>query len=193
MGPDTEEIVQLLREVAAGREGALDRLVEIIYADLRRLAQKHIRRQFGSKAGLITLEPTALVHETFLRLIKQRNTYDNLGHFFAIATRVMLRVLTDYHRQRLAAKRGGGQTRVSLSGIDDKEPMPETSEAPALVDALERLERLDVRGAEIVKLRILWGLTLPEIATTLAVSQSTVEREWRFARRWLSTELAAKA
>ena len=187
MSADVGEITRLLGEAGNGNKTALDRLAEMVYADLYRLAAKHLQRQFGAGARQISLEPSALVHETYLRLVKQRKTYDSLGHFFAIATRVMLRVLIDYHRQKKAGKRGAGMVRVTLTGL--AEAAPETPDLPDLVIALEQLENLDPRGAEVVKLRVLWGLTVPEIAETMEISPSTVEREWRFARRWLAAHL----
>ena len=99
------DITLLLREVETGREGALDRLMAAVYADLSQRAQVHLRRQFGDRAEAITLEPAALVNESFMKLIRQRKAYDNRGQFFAIATRSMLRVLVDYRRKRKAAKR----------------------------------------------------------------------------------------
>ena len=99
------DITLLLQEAHGGREGALDELMDLVYADLERIALSHLSRQFGERAGAVTLEPAALVNESFLRMIKQRNTYDNRGQFFAIATKVMLRVLLDYKRRR-ACRRG---------------------------------------------------------------------------------------
>ena len=167
-------------------------MTELVYEDLHLLAEKHLRRQFGARADQITLAPTALVHETFLRLVKQRKVYDSQGHFFAIATRVMLRVLMDYHRQRRSAKRWRGQVRVSLSGVSERASATETRALPLFVAGLKRLKKLDARAAEVAELRVLWGLTAPEIAETLEVSRSTVEREWRFARCWLAASLRSE-
>ena len=130
-----------------------------------------------------------MVNEAFLRLIRQRKTYDSRGHFFAIASRVMLRVLMDRHRAAQREKREGGLVRVSLATIGHGDGREESAAVPALVRAMEKLEALDARAADVTKLRFLWGLTVPEIAETLDVSASTVEREWRFARRWLAAEL----
>lgn len=193
MSADEAEIVLLLEQVGAGNKAAVDRLSALVYDDLRRLAASHLHRRFGAGARNITLAPTVLVHETYLRMVKQRKAFDSLGHFFAIATRVMLRVLVDYQREKQAAKRGAGQVRVTLSDLEDEAAAPVAAGLSELVSALERLEELDARGAEVVKLRVLWGLTVPEIAETLEVSPSTIEREWRFARRWLAAHLHDKA
>ena len=143
---------------------------------------------------MVTMEPAALVNETFLRLIKQRKTYDNRGQFFAVATKVMLRVLADYQRQRLAARRGGGRKRLTLYLDGRPSPVrgPGTAtqiELECLVSALERLEALDRRQAEVVKMRVVWGLDIVEIAGALGLSASTVKRDWRLARAWLNREL----
>ena len=134
------------------------------------------------------MEPTELVSEVFLMLVKQRKRYDSRGHFFAIATRVMLRVLREQYRAKKRAKRGGDQLRVTLSSVHGQ--ADPGVEIPAFEQALGRLETLSPRGAEVTKLHLLWGLTLPEIAEVLTLSVSTIEREWRFARRWLTSELA---
>ncbi len=187
------DITILLREMEGGRAGALDELMELVYRDLEGIALSHLRLRFGQRANVVTMEPAALVNETFLRLIKQRKTYDNRGQFFAVATKVMLRVLVDYQRQRLAARRGGGRKRITL--FLDGRPSPTRGPGKAtqiqiecLVKALERLEALDPRQAEVVKLRVVWGLDIQEIAEALGLSHSTVKRDWRFAKAWLMDE-----
>jgi RNA polymerase sigma factor (TIGR02999 family) len=187
--PDTApQITALLLEAQQGREGALDEVMELVYEELRGIAGRQLGQHRGLAANV--WQPTELAHEGFLRLIKQRRRYDNRGHFFAIASQVMLRVLMDQHRAQARVKRGGDQVRVSLSGVLEQSLGKEPSMVvPAFVEALEQLARMDSRCAEIVKLRLLWGLTAPEIAATLEVSLSTVEREWRFARPWLAAQL----
>ena len=182
-------ITLLLQRVNDGEDGAMDRLMGQVHADLSKLAEAHLRRQYGAHLPGVTMEPGALVNETYLRLIKQRQHYDNRGHFFAIATRVMLRVLMDYHRSRSAAKRGGGQAKVTLTMMPAEGADAAAYEIPRLVDAFEKLEKLDERSCTVAKLRVLWGLTQQEIAESLELSLSTVDREWRFARRWLTAEL----
>ena len=187
------DITTLLGQAYEGREGAFDRVMERAYVDLRGLAEKHLKQRYGPECAGVTLEPAALVNETYLRLIRQRKRYDNRGQFFAIATRLMLRVLMDYHRSRSAAKRGGDQVRITLSGIAAPAEAVSAASIPDFVDALKELEKLDVRTAEVTQLRMIWGLTVHEVAVTLDVSERTVAREWRFARRWLASRLDSNA
>ena len=186
MSLDEGEITRLLHEADEGQEGALDRVMDLVYKDLSSMAESHLRRRYGAELAGVTLEPSALVHETFLRLIRQRKGFDNRGHFFAIATRMMLRVLNDNARLKGAEKRGGDQARVTLSGLADQSSVHDLTD---FTRALERLDADDHRTAEVAKLRLLWGLTVPEIAETLSVSEATVNRDWRFARRWLLSQL----
>jgi RNA polymerase sigma factor (TIGR02999 family) len=183
----------LLRQAYEGREGALDEVMRLVYDDLRNVAGRQLRRRHGSRAGDLTLQPTALVNEAYLRLIKQRKRFDNRGHFFAIASKVMLRVLMDHDRAKRTGKRGGDLVRVTLSGIGTAAAPDPVGEIPDFVRAVEKLEGLDTTTADVVKLRVLWGLTNPEIAETLDTSLRTVEREWRFARRWLAAEMGLGA
>ncbi len=190
------EITRLLRDVESGREGALDELMALVYADLERMAGSYLRKHYGQHAKSITLEPAALVNESFLKLIRQRNKYDNRGPFFSIATRMMLRVLIDDRRRREARMRGGGGTHITLI-IDDQqvagdEPHNTAIEVEQLADALEKLEGLSPRKADIVKMRVVWGLTLEQIAQSLDVSPSTVDRDWRFSKAWLAEEVRAE-
>ncbi len=189
------DITVLLEAARTGREGALDELMDRVYSDLERIALKHLSRRFGENARSVTLEPAALVNESFLRLIKQRKGYDNRGQFFAIATKLMLRVLVDYQRQQMAARRGGTLKRISL--YLDGRPEPAATPAPGnsidvepLTAVLERLEALDPRQAEVVKMRVVWGMEVQEIAAALGLSSSTVKRDWRFARAWIIDEVA---
>jgi RNA polymerase sigma factor (TIGR02999 family) len=184
------KITLLLREVEGGREGALDQLMAVVYAELERMAHCYLRRHFGDRAEAITLEPAALVNESFLKLIRQRNRYDNSGHFFTIASRVMLRVLIDYRRRRAASIRGGGRTHITLvldeQQIAGRERRTASIEVEQLAEALEKLEALSPRKADVVKMRVIWGLDLEQVAEALEVSISTVSRDWRFAKAWLS-------
>ena len=186
-------ITELLAEAHGGRSAALDEVVNLVYDELRHIAQKQIARRRQGQDRDVSLEPSELVSEAYLKLVKQRNAYGSRGHFFAIATQVMLRVLMDRHRARARRKRGGDQVRLSLSKVD-RELAPEPGvEIPALVEAMERLEALAPRTAEVTKLRVLCGLAVPEVADTLGLSVSTVEREWRFARHWLGAALRGQA
>jgi RNA polymerase sigma factor (TIGR02999 family) len=187
-----DDITRLLEQLEEGSDGAMDDLMSVVYNDLQRMAESHMRQRFGPDLPGVTLEPAALVNESYMKLIRQRKKYDNRGQFFAIATKVMLRVLTDYQRQRLAAKRGGGRKRVTLSLEPAATPPVSGSateiEVVALVDALDELEALDQRKADVVKMRVVWGLQMREIAESLGVSLATVERDWAFAKAWLARE-----
>jgi RNA polymerase sigma-70 factor (ECF subfamily) len=193
---DDNRITQLLHRVNDGATGAMDDLMAAVYEDLCRVAERHMVQEFGRGLPGITMEPSALVNESFLRIIKQRNTYDNRGQFFAIATKVMLRVLVDYQRRRGAAKRGGDHRRISLTL--EKHAGPGARSAPdtliavdKLVEALDALERQDERKADVVKMKVVWGLTMPQIAESLGISLATVERDWAFSKAWLARETDA--
>ena len=151
MSFEDQEMTELLTAVDQGREGAMKALMDRVYADLVRVADRQLKARHGPNLAGTTLEPAALVNETFLKLIKQRNRYDSRGHFFAVATRVMLRVLNDYYRARHAAKRGGGLQRVTLSNLGHEHAHEPGSEIPDFLDALEQLEKLDARTAEVTK------------------------------------------
>ena len=187
------EITPLLRDVEAGREGALDELMALVHGDLERMAHSYLRKRFGDKAGMITPEPTELVNESVLRLIRHRARYDNSGHFFAVATRAMLSVLVDYRRRRGAAKRGGTDSHITLvldeHQVEGRSSQPDLIEVEHLANALAKLEALNPRKADVVKMRVIWGLTLGQIAESLEISPTTVERDWQFAKAWLAEEV----
>ncbi len=189
------DITRMLREVDAGEPGAMDALMEAVYEDLQRVASRHMTERMGAGLPGVTLEPAGLVNESFMKLIKQRNRYDNRGHFFAITTKVMLRVLTDYQRSRGAVKRGGDRRKVTLmldhpGEVESDSRGDTTIGVETLVSALERLDGLDSRKADVVKLRVVWGLKMDEVAASLEVSIATVERDWAFAKAWLGREAA---
>ncbi len=191
------DITLLLQQMDDGQPGAMDELMRVVYDDLERMAASHLRKQFGDRVDQITLEPAALVNESFLRLIKQRKGFDNRGQFFGIATRVMLRVLMDYRRRRASrSDKAGVQQRLTLA-LDERDldqHAPENAvDVEALSAALDKLDALDGRKADIVKMRVVWGMTLPEIASALAISQPTVERDWRFVKTWLAEEIESSA
>lgn len=197
-GEEQPAITLLLRELDQGTPGALDRLMEQVHDELSRMAATQLRRLYGGRAGQITLEPAALVNESFLRLLRQRQRFDNRGQFFAIATTIMLRVLRDHQRERAALKRGAGQraaggdeprTLVAIEASDDgRSEFTRAIEIDALIASLDRLAALDPRKADIVRMRVVWGMTVPLIAEALGISTSSVDREWRFAKAWLATE-----
>lgn len=182
------KVTQLLHRAAEGDSDAFEEAIGLVHGDLERLARKHVRRAYGARAESATLEPSALVNETFLKLVKQRKPYRNREQFFAVATRIMLRALIDYERARSAGRRGGGMIRVTLTGIGTPDA-PTLTTATALAESLEKLEKLDRRKAEVVKLRELWGFEMAEIARMLGVSLRTANRDWQFARAWLSAQL----
>lgn len=173
-------MTQLLLDWSRGDRAALERLVPLVYNELHRLAESFMRRERPEH----TLQPTALVHEAFLRLIDQRRVeWQNRAHFFGIAAQAMRRILVDYARRHQAAKRGSAQ-KVSL---DEVAGVPERVEVDlvALDDALERLSTIDPRQSRMVELRFFGGLTIEETAEVLNISPATLKREWSFARAWL--------
>ena len=186
------DITRLLHDMDDGRDGAMDELMNVVYGDLERVAARHMSERFSRNLAGVTLEPGELVNESFMRLIKQRKRFDNRGQFFAIATKIMLRVLVDYQRKRAAAKRGGDRKRITLF-LDRQSPDIGREDEPhidveLLTDALEKLEGLDARKADVVKLRVVWGLEMKEIAASLDISIATVERDWSFSKAWLARE-----
>ena len=197
MPGDTElDLTQLLEGVNAGRAGAVDDLSEAIHDHLRAMARRHLVRDFGPGMPGITIQPTVLANDTLMKLIRQRQQFDNAGHFFAIASRLMMRVLLDYHRERKAAKRGGSAIHVPL-GTEHAGEIADSDagrqvDAEAVNDVLEKLSHLDARKADVVRYRILWGFTNRETAETLGIALATVERDWAFARAWLAKELSCR-
>lgn len=184
-----DEITLWLGRAAAGDEEATARVAAWAYRDLERLAERRLRRAYGARAGALTLEPAALVNETFLRMLATPPGFENRRHYLAFAGRVMLSALVDYQRERGARKRGGDRVRVTLSGIEPAGSGGAGIDPLDLARALDELEALDARKAEVVRLRLLWGGTSEEIAKLLEVSVPTVERDWRFARSWLADRL----
>ena len=185
-------VTELLRAWADGDAQASDSLVRLVYAELRRQAQLTLRRENEGH----TLQATALVHEAWLRLAGQQDTrWESRTQFFAIAAQMMRRVLLDHARSRQALKRGGGAVQVSLGDADAPgAALSETSaldavDVIALDDALTRLAAMDPQKARLVELRYFVGLSIPEAAAALGVSQATVIREWAIARMWLRREL----
>ena len=179
----------LLIASGAGDQGARDRMLPLIYDELRRLAADYLRRERSGH----TLQPTALVHEAYVRLIdQQRVDWSNRAQFIGLAAVMMRRILVNHARDRLAAKRGGSAERVSLTIVAEQIGAPEV-DLLGLHDALDRLAELDARKSQIVELRFFGGLTMDEIARTVEVSRATVEREWTFARAWLYQAVSGPA
>ena len=180
------EVTRLLLAWNAGDRAALERLMPLVYAELRQLAERHFRKERRGH----TLQPTAVVHEAYFRLIDQtRVTWKNRGHFLAIASQAMRRILIDHARGRSAEKRGGEVEKVTLDvAIASPEPAREV-DILALDEALERLKALDGTQAQIVELRFFGGLTIEETADVMETSPSSIKRDFRSAKAWLFREL----
>jgi RNA polymerase sigma factor (TIGR02999 family) len=179
------EVTALLRAWSEGDERAFDALVPLVYGELRRLARLYMRRE---RHGL-TLQPTALVNEAYLRLVDiQRVSWQDRAHFFAVSARVMRRVLVDMARTRGSLKRAGGVQRVSFD--ENQFAASEWSvNLVALDEALGALAEKDVRKSQVIELRFFGGLNVEETAEALHVSPRTVMRDWSLARAWLSREI----
>ena len=182
---DAGEVTQLLREVKAGRAGAMDDLVPLVYDELRRIAECHMRRESEGH----TLQPTALVNEAYMKLVDQtRVDWQGRTHFLAVASGAMRRILVDHARGRMRLKRGADLQRVDIEEVLERAGGSD----PDLVDvheALERLAALDIRQAQVVEMRFFGGLSVEEVAEALGVSKRTVEGEWTHAKAWLRREL----
>jgi RNA polymerase sigma factor (TIGR02999 family) len=179
-------VTGLLRRWEEGDKEALEELMPLVYGELRRLAAHYLRIERSGH----TLQPTALVHEAYLRLVDQRRVaWQNRAHFFGIAAQMMRRVLVDHARRRAAGKRDAATYRIAPEGAEPGAEADRELEILALHDALTGLERLDARQARIVELRFFGGLSVEETAEAAGVSTATVKREWRTARAWLRREL----
>ncbi|HEY7233400.1 MAG TPA: ECF-type sigma factor [Gemmatimonadaceae bacterium] len=189
---DVHQVTELLRAWGAGDAQASEALARTVYAELRRQA----RRALGREGEGHTLQPTALVHEAWLRLDGQHDArWESRAQFFAVAAQMMRRVLVDHARTRRALKRGAAAEQITLGGADAVAPEPalDAVDLLALDDALARLAALDPRKARLVELRYFAGLSIPEAAETLGISPATVGREWAVARIWLRRELQGEA
>lgn len=184
-------VTQLLAEWRSGDEAALAELTVILYDQLHRLAQRHLRKERRDH----TIQSTALVHEAFLLLANQQSVdWRNRGHFFALASTLMRRILVDHARARLASKRGGGAVAVTLEhalDVESPNPVEHTDEDLGAIDqALTTLAGIDARQAQIVEMRYFGGLSITETAEALELSEATVKRDWMLARAWLRRELS---
>jgi RNA polymerase sigma factor (TIGR02999 family) len=181
----SKAITRLLIGWSRGDRAAFDELVPLVYGELRQVAARRLRHERRDH----TLRPTALVHEAYVKLIAQNHVrWRNRAHFFAIASRLMRRILVDHARARDAGKRGGGSPAISLEEGGEVAAAPGVS-LLALDEALARLESLDPMQAQIIELRYFGGLTIDETAAVVHLSASTVGREWNVARAWLYREL----
>jgi len=183
--PDSHEVTELLLAWSEGDQEALDRLVPLVYDELRRLAQSYMRKERANQI----LQTTALIHEAYIRLIDANSVqWQNRAHFFGVAARLMRQILVAMARERGCQKRGGGAKQVSLDEammIDEELD----DDLVALDEALGALAQFDARKAQVVEMRFFGGLVEEEIADALDVSPETVRRDWRLARSWLRRKL----
>jgi RNA polymerase sigma factor (TIGR02999 family) len=184
---ESAELTDLLVQASGGDAVALNRVFPIVYEELRRLAQKHLRSEREGH----TLNTTALVHEAYVKLVDQRVHWQNRAHFYAIASQAMRRILINYAEMRKAGKRGGGALHIPLEEAGLAMPIERIDELLALDQALERLKAFNPRGAEVVVFRFFGGLSYDEIAEVTGTSTMTVRRAWTAARSWLHRELRA--
>jgi RNA polymerase sigma factor (TIGR02999 family) len=183
--PPSQSVSELLIKWRAGDQRALEALIPLVYSELRRIAQHHLRQERTDH----TLQSTALVHEAYLRLTKQeRVSIENRAHFLAVASRLMRQILVDHARGHRAAKRGQGY-KIELNEANSAQPGP-SLDLVALDDALNELARLDVQQARIVELKFFGGLSIEDTAQAVGVSKTTIKREWATARAWLRREMA---
>jgi RNA polymerase sigma-70 factor, ECF subfamily len=200
-----QPLTQLLAEWRNGDPSALRQLTAVLYEDLRRMAERYLRRERLDH----TIQKTALVHEAFVRLVGQQTTdWRDRSHFFALASKLMRGILVDHARARFADKRGGGRPVLSLDALIQPRPEEESvsqdmttptalqhldthtqEDVSAIDEALSRLEQIDARQAQIVEMRYFGGLTIEQTAQAMGISDATVKREWMHARAWLRCEL----
>ncbi len=189
---DHANVTQLLHAAASGDRHAADRLLPLVYDELRALARARLARVPPGN----TLQATALVHEAYIKIVGDADTpggWDGRAHFFAAAARAMRNILVDQARRKAAVKHGGNANRVDQTpDIIAAEDVP-PEHMISLDDSLQRLEAEDPRKAQVVMLRVFCGLTNEQTATALNISLPTIERDWRFARAWLQRELKAEA
>jgi RNA polymerase sigma factor (TIGR02999 family) len=185
MSPPLEDVTVLLADLRKGDSGTVRRLLPLVYGELRRLAEKYLR---GERAGH-TLQPTALVHEAYIRLVEQTGaTFNDRAHFFAVAARAMRHIIVDHARGKRAARRGGGHRRQPLERALALSEQPDAY-LLALDESLQRLAQIDPQAARIVELRFFGGMTVDEIAEVLEISARTVKRDWGMAKGWLHREI----
>jgi RNA polymerase sigma factor (TIGR02999 family) len=182
----SEDVTQLLVRWSAGDSAALEKLMPLVYSELRRLARNYLRRERQSH----TLQPTALVNEAYLKLIDQRNArWQNRAQFYGVAAQMMRRILVDHARQHQAAKRGGSsQQQVSITAAGQLGEKPDL-DLLALHEALKELKTFDPQQERIVELKFFGGLSIDETAEVMGIGHATVERDWKMARAWLRRKL----
>ncbi len=181
---NTGAVTRIIRSMRAGEAGAADELMSLVYAELRQIARAKLQREQPGH----TLQPTALIHEAWLRL--GDGAYENRAHFFGAAAEAMRRILVDRARRKHAEKRGAGAVHCDLDGVEIAAPSTDGDELLAVHEALDRLAAQDARKAELVKLRYFAGMSFEETAEALGISVATAKRDWAYARAWLHQAIA---
>jgi RNA polymerase sigma-70 factor, ECF subfamily len=180
-----QEVTVLLKRLGSGDKAALDEIIPLVYAELRRIAQGHLRRESPGS----TLQPTALIHEAYLRMVRQSHPdYVSRAHFYGISARLMRQILVDHARQRHAKKRGNERTTILADSLEIAAPRPQG--VMVLDVALNRLSAIDERKSKLVEMRFFGGMTAEEIAESADIPVHTVRRELRIAQAWLRKELS---
>ena len=187
MSTERESVTRLLQEWGGGNKEALDQLMPVVYDQLHRIAAKCLRSERADH----TLRATALVHEAYLKLAGQRAGFENRAQFMAVAAQAMRRILVDYARQRVAAKRGGGIALAELDVATVGATVEQSQELLAIDEALEKLAAMDAQQGRVVEMRYFGGLTVEETASALGISPRTVKREWAMAKAWLRVEISS--
>jgi RNA polymerase sigma factor (TIGR02999 family) len=181
-----QNVTRLLVQLTDGNRAVLDQLLPLIYDELRRLAGSYLRRERSGH----TLQPTALVHEAYMRIVDQTQVqWQNRAHFFGVAAQMMRRILVDHARKHHASKRGSGGEKISLDEINSLS-VKQDADLVALDEALVRLAEFDLQQSRIVEMKYFGGLTIEEIAAVLNLSPATIKREWATAKAWLYRELS---
>ena len=180
------DVTRILEDINEGDAGAAEQLLPLVYGELRKLAAAKMSHESPGQ----TLQPTALVHEAYLRLVNVKGAqhWNSRGHFFMAAAEAMRRILIDHARRKQSQRRGGGLARDPLESVEIAAPEPAV-DLVAVNDALTRFEAIDKPKADLVKLRYFAGLTIPEAAEALGISTTTADRYWAYARAWLHAEL----
>ena len=188
MSASPNQVTKLLADWKSGDPDALDRLAPLVYQELRRLAESYLRNEHAAR----TLQPTALVHDVYLRLIgSEQPDWSSRAHFFGIAAHRMRQILVEHARQRNAAKRGAGAEQITLDEMVCFAP-ERSADVVALDDAMNCLATFDERKCKVIELRYFGGLSIEETARVLGVSQGTVMRDWTLAKAWLRKEIVSE-